>query len=77
MTVAASAPGKLILIGEYAVLFGAPAAVMAVNRRASVRIEPSQDDRCRVESPGMGWEAELFGLGSDGAWHSRGPQCLQ
>ena len=30
MTIEASAPGKLILIGEYAVLFGAPAVVMAV-----------------------------------------------
>src|SRR3954465_8219320 len=29
----ASAPGKLILTGEYAVLDGAPALVIAVNRR--------------------------------------------
>jgi phosphomevalonate kinase len=32
--VIASAPGKLILAGEYAVLAGHPALVMAVNRRA-------------------------------------------
>lgn len=31
-----SAPGKLILFGEYAVLEGAPAVVMAVNRRAHI-----------------------------------------
>ena len=30
----ASAPGKLLLAGEYAVLSGGPAVVMAVNRRA-------------------------------------------
>jgi phosphomevalonate kinase len=33
----ASAPGKLILTGEYAVLDGAPALVIAVDRRASAR----------------------------------------
>jgi len=34
----ASAPGKLILTGEYAVLDGAPALVIAVDRRAIARI---------------------------------------
>ena len=38
-----SAPGKLILTGEYAVLDGAPGLAMAINRRARVRLEPSQD----------------------------------
>jgi len=33
------APGKVVLWGEYAVLAGAPAAVMAVNRYARVDIE--------------------------------------
>ena len=33
----ASAPGKALLCGEYAVLEGAPAIVAAVNRRVSVR----------------------------------------
>jgi phosphomevalonate kinase len=35
--VRASAPGKLILLGEYAVLEGAPALVLAIPRRAGVR----------------------------------------
>lgn len=34
MTVTATAPGKLVLFGEYAVLEGAPALVMAVGTRA-------------------------------------------
>ena len=35
---AASAPGKIILCGEYAVLDGEPAVVMAVDRRAVARL---------------------------------------
>ena len=36
----ATAPGKLILTGEYAVLDGAPAIVLAVNRRVVARAVP-------------------------------------
>ncbi len=39
--VIATAPGKLILTGEYAVLAGAPALVVAVDRRAIARLEPA------------------------------------
>lgn len=35
----ASAPGKLLLTGEYAVLEGAPAIVLAVGRRATAELE--------------------------------------
>jgi phosphomevalonate kinase len=37
------APGKIVLWGEYAVLAGAPAAIAAVNRYASVEITPQAD----------------------------------
>jgi phosphomevalonate kinase len=40
--VIASAPGKLILTGEYAVLDGAPALVVAVDRRAVARRGPCE-----------------------------------
>ncbi len=43
-TVTASAPGKVILSGEYAVLDGAPAISMAVNRRAVVTLTTVGDD---------------------------------
>ena len=36
--VQASAPGKLVLAGEYAVLAGAPAVVAAIDRRVTCRI---------------------------------------
>lgn len=57
MTVTASAPGKLILLGEYAVLEGAPAFVAAVNRRATVRLTPRTDDEIRVHAPDLGIDA--------------------
>ncbi|HWN69456.1 MAG TPA: hypothetical protein VNM90_17565, partial [Haliangium sp.] len=36
--ITASAPGKVLLAGEYAVLAGAEAVVMAINRRAVARV---------------------------------------
>ena len=44
MSVAASAPGKLFLLGEYAVLDGSPALLAAVSARARVNIK-RRDDR--------------------------------
>ena len=40
----ASAPGKLMIAGEYAVLDGSPAVVTAASRRLSVRLTPSAED---------------------------------
>ncbi len=52
MSVVASAPGKVVLSGEYAVLDGAPAICMAINRRAMATVGDSPDGRCRVATPG-------------------------
>ncbi|MDH3491532.1 MAG: hypothetical protein OEM20_05950 [Gammaproteobacteria bacterium] len=48
----ASAPGKLVLCGEYAVLDGAPAVCMAVNRRARVKVMAVGGQWHRVSAPG-------------------------
>jgi phosphomevalonate kinase len=53
MRIAASAPGKFVLSGEYAVLDGAPAICVAVDRRAVVTIEPHDGDQHIVRAPGF------------------------
>lgn len=53
MTTIASAPGKIVLAGEYAVLWDAPAICMAVNRRAVASVSRRSDDQCRVTTPGF------------------------
>jgi len=53
MRIAASAPGKFVLSGEYAVLDGAPAICVAVDRRAVVVIEPQDADHHVVRAPGF------------------------
>jgi len=59
VTRTASAPGKLVLAGEYAVLWGAPAICMAVNRRARAAVGPSGDGACHVTTPGFGGDDRL------------------
>jgi phosphomevalonate kinase len=48
----ASAPGKVILSGEYAVLAGAPAVCMAIDRRAHVTIAASDSEHHVVSRVG-------------------------
>lgn len=53
MSVVASAPGKIVLAGEYAVLWGAPAISMAIDRRALATVGSSDTDECRLTTPGF------------------------
>jgi phosphomevalonate kinase len=50
VTLAIRAPGKVILLGEYAVLEGAPALVAAVARHATCVVR--EGEGCRVEGAG-------------------------
>jgi len=59
-TVVASAPGKAVLCGEYAVLDGAPAICMALDRRARVTVTPREADWNRVSAPGFTAVEGLF-----------------
>ncbi len=50
MQLKASAPGSLMLLGEYAVLYGKHALVCAVNKRITVTLTPRQDERIEIQS---------------------------
>ncbi len=63
MPITATAPGKLILLGEYAVLEGAPAVVAAVDRRARVRMTNAR--RWKITAPQIG--IRDLTLAADGA----------
>ena len=59
-TVVASAPGKIVLSGEYAVLDGAPAIVMAVDRRARAALADIDGEISQVRAPGYTKEIGQF-----------------
>lgn len=60
----ASAPGKLVLTGEYAVLEGAPAIVTAAGRRAAATLEPLDAGGSELRIANSG---ERFGFDVDDA----------
>jgi mevalonate kinase len=49
-----SAPGKLMLFGEHAVVYGRPCIVTAVDQRMRVLVEASGDKKLRIEAPSVG-----------------------
>lgn len=57
-----TAPGKLILIGEYVVLEGAPALVCAVDRFARVTIHESSEADFTVDAPSIGIKDTHFSI---------------
>ena len=54
--VTASAPGKVILFGEHAVVYGKPAIAFAVNKLAHVTITDRTDSKVHVELTRLGVE---------------------
>lgn len=55
------APGKLFLLGEYAVLGGAPALLCAVDVRAEVTVSAAAGERWNLSTPGLGIAAQELG----------------
>ncbi|MCO8268733.1 mevalonate kinase, partial [Haloferax sp. AB510] len=67
MTVS-SAPGKVYLFGEHAVVYGEPAVPCAVERRATVTVAARDDDHVRVRAEDLslnGFTVEYRGSTGD------------
>ena len=56
MTATSSAPGKVYLFGEHAVVYGEPAVPCAIERRARVTVTERDDDRLRVDASDLSIE---------------------
>lgn len=68
MKVVASAPGKLMLFGEHAVVYGSPCIVTAVDQRVRVSVVGNGAGEIHVSSPNVGldeYHKSLARLGMD------------
>ena len=65
--ISTKAPGKMILLGEYAVLEGAPALVTAVNRFAYVTISENNQAEYILKAPSIGINEEPFVISKSGS----------
>jgi len=66
--VTSSAPGKVYLFGEHAVVYGEPAVPCAIERRARVTAEQRDDDKLRVNATDLtldGFTVEYDGSVAD------------
>ncbi len=62
-----SAPGKVYLFGEHAVVYGKPAVPCAIERRATVTVEPREDARVRIDAEDLAIEGFTVTWGTDGS----------
>ncbi|WP_178916991.1 mevalonate kinase [Natronomonas gomsonensis] len=60
-----SAPGKVYLFGEHAVVYGEPAVPCAIERRARVTVEPRDDHRLRVRAKDLTLDGFTVTWGGD------------
>ncbi|HET7323943.1 MAG TPA: galactokinase family protein, partial [Halococcus sp.] len=70
-----SAPGKVYLFGEHAVVYGEPAVPCAIERRATVSVTARSDGRLRVDAGDLTLDGFTVEYG-DGAPAVDVPQSL-
>ena len=62
-----SAPGKVYLFGEHAVVYGEPAVPCAIERRARVKVTARSDGRLRVDAGDLTLDGFTVEYGGEGA----------
>lgn len=63
MTVTASAPGKLVLFGDHAAVYGEPCLVTAVDLRFSVTASPIEQSHIEIDTPELRARDERYTVG--------------
>lgn len=80
MHVEASAPGKMILFGEHSVVYGKPAVVLAIDRRANVYAEKRSDNKIFIDADNLGFsgyfEDDTYHPVRGRAWRGRNLAAL-
>ncbi len=71
-----SAPGKVYLFGEHAVVYGEPAVPCAIERRATVEVTARSDGRLRVDAGDLTLDGFTVEYGGNGAPDVDVPQSL-
>jgi mevalonate kinase len=75
MLVEATAPGKMILFGEHSVVYGRPAVVLAINRRAKVVAKKRDDQKIYIDADNLGFsgyfEKDVYHPVRGKAWRGR------
>ena len=66
MLVSTTAPGKVVLLGEYSVLQGGAALAMAGNRQVRVQIREKSSSDCTVCAPTVSPHTVRFNIAKDG-----------
>jgi mevalonate kinase len=80
MLAEATAPGKVILFGEHSVVYGGPAVVLAIDRRAKVVAAKREDTKVYIDADNLGFsgyfEGDVYHAVRGKVWRGRNLAAL-